>query len=312
MHGERKPWQVASMAAILWCSVLAAEVSAAPISGFTVSSITTRDCRTPLQIALDPGTPNTCINGIPGAVVESNLQFQIGNQLNTYTSQNALAANSLGTSTIALEGVAVPGVASLKAGSFSGTDYSMAKVFGEVVQGFQYTGATSSERTIQISVSFSGSSVGSVADMFAVNQPLSSLDVGVVVFSSLASDFEYRPEADPWYQPLLSEDFVYETSWTDSGGADGQLSASLSFTMVPGRTYFIDSWILAYAKFAASMDSTHTMLAEIGVRDPQSGRFERSTTDLRLLSTGTVPEPATALLCLLALGSLGLASRRSR
>jgi hypothetical protein len=120
--------------------------------------------------------------------------------------------------------------------------------------------------------------------------------------------FYAQAEALPDYVTAASS--FFETS---TGSA---MDWTMTFSMVTGRTYYVDAWFGVWAKFGAGIDASNTFTATLGQMGAD-GNFEKTIEGLHLaapsddgVNHGNVPEPSTVALFLLGLAALAHLRRK--
>lgn len=185
-------------------------------------------------------------------------------------------------------GISVP---NLRAEAFvtgSGTSSAFGRASG--VEGYTYSGAEA--RTFNLDIMLTGS----VFDPTPADGD-TSINASVYIFTAPGFQFGFD------YATLVFELGVTELagSQLSLGNGETALADSLSFTLQPGQSFYLQAALGADAERDLSIADAFSTL---------SASFEDAT-GLVAASGTVVPEPSTAVLFLLGLGGLASAGRRS-
>jgi hypothetical protein len=301
-------------------ATLAGSASAAQIANGAHVSTYVRDCRTAAERLAGTPTPSQCVDNTDTfghTLVDMRYDSNYGGLIANAGTLDPLAANTRGS----VDASGTPGTLILRQATFSTSTYSRASSQVEAMQSFTWDGTGSATRTVAGHLDFTGSHVGTQSDFFAaITSPASMISASINVFSLDTASFEVDTGniARPFFDSVASElpDYVSGAVSTFETGTGSALDWTMDFTMVAGRTYYIDAWFGIWAKYGAYIDASHTFTATLGQMD--NGNFVASTAGLDLAdplahpirSTNNVPEPAGIALMLLAMGALGAARRR--
>lgn len=188
----------------------------------------------------------------------------------------------------ASSGISLP---TLRAEAFvtgSGTSSAFGSASG--VEGYTYNGAEA--RTFDLDIMLTGS----VFDPTPADGD-TSIDASIYVYSGPGFEFGFD------YGTLVFELGVVDLAGSQLtlGNGDTALSDSLSFTVQPGQSFFVQAILGASAeRDLSSADAFSTL--ELAFQD---------ASDLVAASGTVVPEPSTALLFMLGLAGLARTGRRS-
>jgi len=303
-------------------ATLAASASATQISNGAHVSTYVRDCRTAAERLADSPTPSLCDDNLGtfgGTMVDMRYDSNYGGLTASAGTLDPLAANTRGS----VDASGTPGTLILRQATFSTSTYSRASSQVEAMQSFTWDGTGSATRTVAGHLDFGGTHVGTQADFFAaLTSAASMISASINVFSldTVSFDIDTGITSRPFFDTTASTlpDYLSNGVSNFETGTGSALDWTMDFTMVAGRTYYVDAWFGIWAKYGAYIDASHTFTATLGQMD--NGSFVATTAGLDLAdpsdhpvhNTNNVPEPAGIALMLLALGLLGAARRRQQ
>jgi hypothetical protein len=301
-------------------TAVASAASAAHIANGAHVSTYVRDCRSAAERVAGTPTPSLCDDNLGSfgqTLVDVRYDSNYGALSAAAGTLNPLAANTRGS----VDASGTPGTLILRQATFSTSTYSRASSQVEAMQSFTWDGTGSATRTVAGHLDFTGTHVGTQSDFFAaLTSAASMISASINVFSldTVSFDVDTGSTVRPFFDAVASglPDYVSGGVSTFETGTGSALDWTMDFTMVAGRTYYIDAWFGIWAKYGAELDASHTFTATLGQMD--KGQFVAGTDGLDLADpldhairvSNNVPEPGSVALLLLSLGMLGFLRRR--
>jgi len=298
----------------------AGPASAALIANGAHVSTYVRDCRSAAERLAGTPTPSLCDDnlGTFGAtLVDQRYDTNYGGLTASAGTVHPLATNTRGS----VDASGTPGTLILRQATFSTSSYSRASSQVEAMQSFTWDGTGSATRTVAGHLDFTGTNVGTQADFFAaLTSAASMISASINVFSLDTASFDVDASGTtrPFFDSIASAlpDYVSGGVSTFETGTGNALDWTMDFTMVAGRTYYIDAWFGIWAKYGAQIDASHTFTATLGRID--QGQFVADTSGLNLADPldrpihvgNSVPEPGSIALLLLSLSLMGWLRRQ--
>ncbi|NQD36487.1 PEP-CTERM sorting domain-containing protein [Permianibacter sp. IMCC34836] len=311
---------VATIAAALFGQLAQADL--VTIHNGTIAMTTARSCSS----VDDASTLDRCYENDAMTFAHTMREFnQVYNPGSSYASASATNALSIAGSNVTSAWVSAPSDATylpnLHQQAYSGTEYARAGAHVALLQGYEWDGTGSADRSLDINFNYTGSDVTLYDDVVAADAANNRIDasfsqVSVWVFSLLGTDilieddFANDPALGACYFDLgladclatVRPDFQLLASTVLTADASGSdLSASLNFALDPTRTTFVWMQSMAWGRFGSFFDGSHTFTAHFD-----------SIEGMNLLSDGAnaVPEPWS--LSLFSAGLLLMWTRRQR
>ncbi|SHH07019.1 PEP-CTERM sorting domain-containing protein [Massilia sp. CF038] len=300
---------------LLALNLAASPAFATPIANGAHVSTYVRDCRTEAERLAGTPTPSLCDDNtstFQNTIVDQRYDSNFGGLTAAAGTLHPLATNTRGS----VDASGTPGTLILRQATFSTASYARASSQVEAMQSFTWDGTGSATRTVAGHLDFSGTSVGTQADFFAaLTSAASMISASIHVFSldTVSFDVDTGVTTRPFFDSIASTlpDYLSSGSTSFETGTGSALDWTMDFTMVAGRTYYIDAWFGIWAKYGAEIDASHTFTATLG--QMENGVFVAGTQGLDLADpladpirvSNNVPEPGSLALLLLSLGALG-------
>ncbi|MYN45963.1 hypothetical protein GTP23_12985 [Pseudoduganella sp. FT93W] len=231
-----------------------------------------------------------------------------------------LSATALASSALARDGdhhssaqtivAADLGNLTIKLGAFTGTSYARVSAQSYALQSYSWDGSGSASRTLSGSLDFD---IVSVVPFSSTSVSASAEVEGAVTVFSLASNsfnFDVSQARLGNFEAFAQNRADYRSEAQSSvHSVDGSpYQFNVSFSMEAGRTYFLQSWLGAYARFGGALDATHTFIVHLD--DVQGLSASEALADPQVITS--VPEPEGIWLWSAGLAMLGLLRRRYR
>ena len=306
-------------------AAIAVPAAAAPlsISNGAYAGTFVRDCRTAAERSAGTTTPSLCDDNIDtsfaGTIVDMRYNANYGGLNASTTTLSPLAAGTIGS----VNAAGTPGTLALHQSTYTHQPYARASSQVEAMQSFTWDGTGSSTRAIAGHLDFSATNLTNSAGFrSALTTPASFIQASINVFSLTTGSFNV--DSAITYTPMFATqaevlpDYALAAASFFESSTGSSLDWTMTFSMVTGRTYYVDAWFGVWAKFGASVDASNTFTATLGEIAPD-GSFQDTIAGLQLAEPSddgvnignTVPEPSGIALFLLSLAAL-FALRRSR
>ena len=306
----------------------AAPAWAVPVSisnaAFAASYV--RDCRTAAERAAGVSTPSLCVeqgvNSFQNTMVEQRYNLQLGGTSAAASATNALGITANGRTGGSVDASGAAGVLSLHQGGFTSAPYARVSGHTEALQSYTWDGTGGAARSVLGHVDFTASHLMSVDNFnLTTNAPANLVQGRITVFSLASDSFDYDSDFIPsagiiYFDAEQRPDYLLEAESFIADVTTPSLDWVVDFTMVAGRTYFIDAWLGTWAKFGAEIDANHTFTATLGQGSTVptflptvQGLTAAAPLVNPVVSSNAVPEPAMQWLVAAALGALFLRRR---
>lgn len=321
-------------AAVLLCTLSAAQAATVAISNAAFAATYVRDCRSsPLVTNPDRCEASPLPTAFDNTMRDTQEMMVLGGTVASVQTSlpHGIVAGEASRSYIDATGAA--GELVLRQGAFS-RSYSRVSGHSLGLQSFGYSGADES-RTIQNVLTFDANVIpnavlrtpGAGGNWLA---PVVYMRTRVSVFSLLVDSFDYDPlipieVQNIGFKAQAAAAFGYRLEGeinTYEGIVASGHTTQLDFNVEAGRYYFVESYLGLWARFGGTLDSTHTFRSTLGAIN-DSGSFVADqgasftaaaplAEPLRLVASLTVPEPSTLAVAALGLALMGVAGRRRR
>lgn len=303
------------LAGLALATALPAAAAPLSISNGAYAGTFVRDCRTAAERSAGTTTPSLCKDAdgtsFANTIVDMRYNANYGGLNASMATVHPLASGTAGS----VNAAGTPGTLALHQSTFTHQPYARASSQVEAMQSFTWDGTGSSTRAIAGHIDFSATYLTNSAGFgAALTTPASFIQASINVFSLATGSFDvdsaitYTPMF--YSQASVLPDYVTAASSFFETSTGSALDWTMTFSMVTGRTYYVDAWFGVWAKFGAGIDASNTFTATLGELAPD-GSFNATIDGLQLaepsddgVNHGNVPEPSGSALFLLALAAL--------